>query len=399
MEFADGGTLSDRIAAVGGRFTVAEAMALGQDIGACLAAVHRRGIVHRDLKPSNILFAGGRTVLGDFGIARQLVLAGGHTISGGTPAYMAPEQADPGRAADVDQRADVYSAAVVLYELLGGTVPYGYTSADEAARERTPAARLDSLRADVGPALADVVERGMAFDPTARYAGGREWFDALGAVSDQTPTIVLPPAPRPSRRRRLAIGLVAVLASVAAAAALIATRDGSQVSAAVVSTPVLAGTTAVTTTPRTTVAPITGAEAWFAAASGPGCAPVAASDLGHEVTDAVACTSPVSAVFRHFASVGAADAYLGGAGAGRHRHGDQGLMSWTGTGPDERGSLVALTGKGGFTLIWTYAGAPYAGEATGDQATVMAWWLATGRAVRAGAAAGSSNGGANAGGD
>ncbi len=147
MDYADRGTLADRVFArldEGRPFGLQEALSLSRELADCLTVVHDCGIVHRDLKPSNVLFRtvrpgtgwGGsdeRMMLGDFGLARNLVLASGRTISAGTPAYVSPEQADPAKAASVDQRADVYSAAVILYELLAGEPPFDHANLDQAA--------------------------------------------------------------------------------------------------------------------------------------------------------------------------------------------------------------------------------------------------------------------------
>src|SRR5581483_6973024 len=102
MDYADAGTLADRAAAAlddGRPFGVREAVALSRELADCLTVVHDNGIVHRDLKPSNVLFrttrSGERMLLGDFGLARQLLSSTGRTILAGTPEYVAPEQADP----------------------------------------------------------------------------------------------------------------------------------------------------------------------------------------------------------------------------------------------------------------------------------------------------------------
>jgi len=189
MDYADAGTLADRMfAAVDERrpFALREAVGMACEMADCLTVVHDCGIVHRDLKPSNVLFrtarSGERMLLGDFGLARQMVAASGKTILAGTPEYIAPEQADRALAATVDQRADVYAAAVILYELLTGAVPFTFASLEQVAAARARPPDLAATRADVPPELAAVVTRGMAPDRDERFASGRAWVAALREV-------------------------------------------------------------------------------------------------------------------------------------------------------------------------------------------------------------------------
>jgi serine/threonine protein kinase len=200
MEFADRGTLEDRLRLRGQLdqpFSVKEAVGLSLEIAECLIAVHDLRIVHRDVKPSNVLFrtvprerqdalrrdgkpvASERTLLGDFGIARRLEGLLSHTMVVGSPQYMAPEQADPARAGTVDYRSDVYSSAVILYEILTGRVPFSFDEPDELLRSRDDAPPIQTLRHDVPPSLADVLSRGLDTDPARRFASSWEWRDAL----------------------------------------------------------------------------------------------------------------------------------------------------------------------------------------------------------------------------
>lgn len=134
MEFLEGDLLSDRIKAKGGKMELAEVLRLGRQMASALAAAHSAGVIHRDLKPSNVMIvrdpdvAGGeRAKVFDFGIAKVSTRANHDkrlTQVGwfmGTRFYSAPEQQSD--SASVDDKADVYSLGIVLYEMLGGVLP------------------------------------------------------------------------------------------------------------------------------------------------------------------------------------------------------------------------------------------------------------------------------------
>src|SRR5213596_584635 len=122
MEFLDGRTLKELIVGRGAA-PINVAIEYARQILSALRFAHRHGIVHRDIKPHNALVDGdGRVKVTDFGIARagasQMTEAGSIV---GTAQYLSPEQA---RGAAVDQRSDLYSLGIVLYELLTGTLPF-----------------------------------------------------------------------------------------------------------------------------------------------------------------------------------------------------------------------------------------------------------------------------------
>src|ERR671912_4963 len=123
FEYVEGETLKDRIRRLG-RLPVSEAVAYAIEIGRALEAAHASMLVHRDVKPQNVLIdLDGRAKVTDFGIARSLE-SKGLTATGrvlGTTDYCSPEQA---MGEDVDERSDVYSLGVVLYEMLTGDVPF-----------------------------------------------------------------------------------------------------------------------------------------------------------------------------------------------------------------------------------------------------------------------------------
>lgn len=188
MELLEGTDLSTVIDPKA-RLSVSRALALGDQVLDGLAAVHRAGAIHRDLKPSNIFLArvverdGEREVvkLLDFGCARardrgdDRVTRTGTTI--GTPLYMSPEQL---RGGVVDVRSDVYSAAVVVYELLSGQRPHeGTTYDDLVVRVCTEEPRSLSSLADVPAHVATPVMRGLDRDPTRRWPTADAFARAL----------------------------------------------------------------------------------------------------------------------------------------------------------------------------------------------------------------------------
>ncbi|MFI2707587.1 protein kinase, partial [Nocardioides sp. CER28] len=124
MELVPGHTLRDTITTQS-PMAPRRALALMEPVLSALAAAHRAGLVHRDVKPENVLISDDGTVkVADFGLARAVTADTQHTSTGvliGTVSYIAPEIVTEGRA---DARADVYSAGVVLYELLTGRKPH-----------------------------------------------------------------------------------------------------------------------------------------------------------------------------------------------------------------------------------------------------------------------------------
>ena len=126
MPYVEGETLRQRLTREG-PLPVAEALRLVRETGEALHYAHGQGLIHRDVKPENVLLSQGHALVADFGIARAAGVAAGDRLTQpglgmGTPAYMSPEQAEGDRG--VDARADQYSLACVLYELLAGQPPF-----------------------------------------------------------------------------------------------------------------------------------------------------------------------------------------------------------------------------------------------------------------------------------
>src|ERR671936_419809 len=154
-----------------------------QILGA-LRFAHRNGIVHRDIKPHNVLVDGeGRVKVTDFGIARagasQMTEAGSIV---GTAQYLSPEQA---KGTPVDQRSDIYSLGIVLYELLTGEVPFkGDTPVEIAMRHLSTVPEPPSAkRPEVPHDLDLVVMRALAKDPGDRYTSAEEMDADLERVA------------------------------------------------------------------------------------------------------------------------------------------------------------------------------------------------------------------------
>ena len=173
MEFVDGGTLLS-ILTERGPLELKEAQDIASQFLAGLEAIHRAGLVHRDVKPENIMITrAGRVVVMDFGLARQED-SGAGTVSG-TPAYMAPEQA---AGLEVDARADVYSAGVVLAEMVS---PGGVK--DIKSRQSVwEGVRHDPPRMSDSP-WAPVIKKAVARVPGGRFNSAHTLIRALEDVT------------------------------------------------------------------------------------------------------------------------------------------------------------------------------------------------------------------------
>jgi eukaryotic-like serine/threonine-protein kinase len=207
MELVRGRTLRDLIREYG-PVSAAQAVAIMEPVLAALAAAHRAGMVHRDIKPENILISeDGLIKVADFGLARAVEADVSSTRTGlmmGTVAYCAPEQISHGRA---DQRSDVYSAGIVLFELLTGSAPYVGDSAMAVAYQhihsRVPAP--SSRVRGIAEPLDDLVIRVTDPDPGDRPPDAAAFLDELRAVRTDLhmPAVAVPPPVRDSNTDRL----------------------------------------------------------------------------------------------------------------------------------------------------------------------------------------------------
>src|SRR5258706_15406681 len=174
MEYLDGRSLKELIVQRGPA-PVTVSVEYARQILSALRFAHRHGIVHRDIKPHNVLVdAEGRVKVTDFGIARagasQMTEAGSIV---GTAQYLSPEQA---RGTTVDQRSDLYSLGIVLYELLTGTLPFNGDTPVEIAMKhlsQTPAPP-SQLRPELPHDVDLVLTRALAKDPDDRYQSAEE---------------------------------------------------------------------------------------------------------------------------------------------------------------------------------------------------------------------------------
>ncbi len=201
MELLPGGSLAELIRKC--LLPLSDVTRLLEQTGQALDYAHRQSIVHRDLKPQNVLLdSESNAFLTDFGIVKLLGETSSLTQSNtsiGTPAYMAPEQWTAGA---VDARTDLYALGVMLYEMVGGRVPF---SGDTPFRvmylhthESPPS--IYALRPDLPPTIDRVIGKALAKDPAARYESAAALvadFKAALAGHPVTapPATLLPPTP------------------------------------------------------------------------------------------------------------------------------------------------------------------------------------------------------------
>ncbi|PRY67951.1 serine/threonine-protein kinase [Glaciihabitans tibetensis] len=188
MEFVDGRLLKDIIA--DGPMSSDEAVRITAQVLTALEYSHRAGVVHRDIKPGNIMVATtGQVKVMDFGIARAIsessaTIAETSAIVG-TAQYFSPEQA---RGESVDARTDLYSAGVVLFELLTGMAPFRGTNPVAVAYQHVNQnpAPPSTLNPRVSPALDVVVLRSLAKDRFSRFQSATDFRDELEAAANGT---------------------------------------------------------------------------------------------------------------------------------------------------------------------------------------------------------------------
>ncbi|WP_432942964.1 serine/threonine-protein kinase [Kribbella sp. CA-253562] len=184
LTYADRGTLADRLKK--------EPLALGNavnvvvQVGRGLQALHRRGLLHRDVKPANVLFRstdeGERAVLSDLGLGKSLDEVSRITMPGGTPSYVAPEQAMGER---LDERADQYSLGAVAYAALTGRSPHQVDGLGAAGRVHAPAPP-SSLGFAIPDKIDEAIVRALDPDRANRWPDVAAFTRELVGALDET---------------------------------------------------------------------------------------------------------------------------------------------------------------------------------------------------------------------
>jgi len=204
-----------------------EAAKIVLQICRALEAAHGEGVIHRDLKPQNIMLdANGRAYVMDFGIARSAYLPG-MTQTGalvGTPEYMSPEQA---KGEKLDERSDLFSLGVILYELLTGSSPYHSDTplATLWRRIQEKAKPLTEIDPSIPKPLSDIVAKALEIEPGNRFSSASEFAQNLESWLGISPSTVGSTTyqalvvPQPTQRpiwKYTAIGAIVLLIGVAA---------------------------------------------------------------------------------------------------------------------------------------------------------------------------------------
>jgi serine/threonine protein kinase len=186
--YIDGGSLRTCMEREG-RMAADRAIAIAAPIADALSYAHQMGVLHRDIKPENVLFARAHPIVADFGIAKavssatsgaQLTRTG---ISLGTPGYMSPEQA--AGFTDVDVRTDVYSLAILVYEMIVGAIPGRWVTEESTRSGRfvdCPAAHRPRLSA-AGTQIEEALVRALALRPDQRTATPARFIEDLRGAS------------------------------------------------------------------------------------------------------------------------------------------------------------------------------------------------------------------------
>ncbi len=185
MELVRGRTVEQIIEVRRCPLWIRESLAIVAQVGDGLSYAHEQGVIHRDIKPSNLMITeSGRVKIMDFGIARvrgsdRMTRAGSAV---GTPLYMSPEQC---RGLEGDERSDIYSLAIVLYELLAGAPPFKGATDFELTKAHlgTPPPPLIPRIVGVDLPLESAIMTALSKRPEQRFPSMRSFTDAIGATA------------------------------------------------------------------------------------------------------------------------------------------------------------------------------------------------------------------------
>lgn len=191
MEYISGPSLQHRIADAGAGMPHDELLAWLDGLAAAIDFLHQQGVVHRDLKPGNVFREGGVVKVGDYGLSKFISASrrSGQTQSVGTVHYMAPEIST----GNYGKNVDVYSAAVIAFEMLSGDVPFdGETTGEVLMKHLTAEPALEKVAEPFRPIFA----KSLAKEPKDRYQSVRELFDAVRAeILGPQASVAAPPPP------------------------------------------------------------------------------------------------------------------------------------------------------------------------------------------------------------
>jgi len=209
MEYVAGEDLKRFIRKVG-QIPIPRTISIAKQVCEGLEEAHRLGVVHRDLKPQNIMVdEGGNARIMDFGIARSIRGKGitGAGVMIGTPEYMSPEQAE---VKEVDQRSDIYSLGIILYEMVTGQVPFeGETPLGIAMKHKSEAPRHpNELNAQIPEDLSRLILKCLEKDKDKRYQSTGEVHSQLENIEKGIPTAErIVPKEKPLTTREITVTL------------------------------------------------------------------------------------------------------------------------------------------------------------------------------------------------
>mgnify|MGYP006356808191 FL=1 len=198
MRYLEAGTLKTKMEA--GPLSLSEIDRLFTQLAEALNYAHGHGIIHRDLKPANALIDGdGNLFLTDFGIAKLLESASPRLTQTdailGTPAYISPEQA---KAETVNQRSDIYSLGIILYEMVTGSVPFVADTPLAVILKHIsdPLPPPSILKKDIPESIERVILKALAKEPDNRYATASEFLSTWKRALEEKETAPHTPEPK-----------------------------------------------------------------------------------------------------------------------------------------------------------------------------------------------------------